>query len=212
MNRSTTTARMSLQDQLGPMRDQIGRSESVSLVSSNPIGSSLPDAHVHRAEDEPLVFPELMSVEEIVVPQDPVPAVKDAGLPAALKSNTEYWLHFESNIDDFATAKTLVDFLDAHPQMRFQVNGLYLKAQITIKRSQVVYAKERDAVQQVQVTASQAALLHEERQLAAARQSTPSFMLGRLVGTLGRSLVPNAPGLGVLLLVATGCIAKLWSN
>lgn len=62
----------------------------------------------------------------------------------------EVWEYFAENINDFATAKTIVDHFSDHPKLleskEVDLHGLYLRAKLTIKRQQIAYAQLQTAL------------------------------------------------------------------
>lgn len=148
--------RESLAAQLAPLRDQVPVDEGA--MSDAAMDSSV------------LPFPVLYTAEEIQPPDDILSTEEDSTVNCKLRSNTAHWVEFEKQVEsgDFATAKTVVDFLDQDAQLKAALCGLYVKACITIKREQIKYAQTQDAAEKAAETASadekaQAALVAAEQ-------------------------------------------------
>lgn len=62
----------------------------------------------------------------------------------------EVWEYFAENIDDFATAKTIVEHFAENPRLldsrEMDLHGLFVRAKLTIKRQQIAYAKAQAAI------------------------------------------------------------------
>ncbi len=62
----------------------------------------------------------------------------------------EVWEYFASNIDDFATAKTIVDHFGENPRLldnkELDLHGLFVRAKLTLKRQQISYAQAQEAM------------------------------------------------------------------
>lgn len=189
--------------------------ESIKGLVVSEVSSETPTSH-----DNVTPFPVLFSVEELEVPQD-MPTPASAKPSDTLKSNMDYWLEFEQKVNEFPVAKTLVDFLDQNPEMRIQLNGLYLQACITIKRDQVKFAQDRSAVEQSEKQAAEHAAksaadaLHEREQTyrdaelrleREALMSSPLYWLGRLVGSIKIWPKTNVPGFVSLAAIAALCL------
>ena len=62
----------------------------------------------------------------------------------------EVWEYFAENINDFATAKTIVDHFSDNPKLldskELDLHGLFLRAKLTLKRQQISYAQTQDAL------------------------------------------------------------------
>jgi hypothetical protein len=88
-----------------------------------------------------------------------IPAGQAADIEASGKSvaignsgeTVEVWEYFALNIDDFATAKTIVDHFDANPRMlesqENDFHGLYVRAKLTLKRQAIAYAQAQAAME-----------------------------------------------------------------
>lgn len=63
----------------------------------------------------------------------------------------EVWEYFAEHIDDFATAKTIVDHFVENPMMlddrERDLHGLFVRAKLTIKRQQIAYAQAQAAIE-----------------------------------------------------------------
>lgn len=187
--RSPSRHARSMADQLAAVRTQVEPQQS-------DLASTVQD-------DTLMLFPPLLSVDQIHVPDDaPVPA-KESSEQKALKSNTEYWLEFEEKIGEYPVAASLVDYMDQNPEMKRQFNGLYLKAQITIKAAQVAYAKEKSALEEREKQAT--ASTHVLSQQVPAAPSGFWFWLGRTAGAVRFSPEPNVPGLVIMIAMVAAC-------
>ena len=64
----------------------------------------------------------------------------------------EVWEYFAENINDFATAKTIVDHFAENPKLldsnELDLHGLFVRAKLTIKRQQIAYAKAQAALEE----------------------------------------------------------------
>lgn len=180
--------RKSLSEQLEPIKGL-----TVCEVSSDSAQTSV------------LPFPKLLPVEQIVVPEDDTPNQASSSKETlALKSNTDYWAEFESHINEFAVAKTVVDYLDKDPEMKIQLNGLYVKACITIKRDQIKYAQEQEAAEGAALARSAAMQQDLANAAAIARRRSPLHWIKSGIAAAWSSDA-NAPGViaaGLLLLCA----------
>lgn len=187
--RSTPRHARSMADQLAAVRTHVEPQQS-SLASQ-------------VQDDTVMLFPPLLAVDEIQVPDDAPAPAKESADQKALKSNTEYWLEFEEKIGDYPVAASLVDFMDQNPEMKRQFNGLYLKAQITIKAAQVQYAKEKSAQEDREKQANASA--HVPSQQAQANPGGIWFWLGRTAGAVRFSPEPNVPGLVIMIAMVAAC-------
>jgi hypothetical protein len=63
----------------------------------------------------------------------------------------EVWEYFAENIDDFATAKTIVDHFVENPKLldnkEMDLHGLFLRAKLTLKRRAIAYAEMQSALE-----------------------------------------------------------------
>lgn len=184
--------RKSLSEQLEPIKGL-----TVCEVSSDSAQTSV------------LPFPKLLPVEQIIVPEDDTPNQASSSKETlALKSNTDYWAEFESNINEFAVAKTVVDYLDKDPEMKIQLNGLYVKACITIKREQIKYAQEQEVVESTALAQSAAAQKDLANAAVIARQKSPFHWIKSGIAAAWASDA-NAPGMiaaGLALIFVLGKI------
>ena len=68
----------------------------------------------------------------------------------------EVWEYFAENIDDFATAKTIVDHFSDNPKLldnqELDMHGLFVRAKLTLKRQQIAYAQAQAAMQKARDT------------------------------------------------------------
>lgn len=198
----------SMAAQLAPLRDQL------------PAGDSAANDGVQDGSQLP--FPVLFTVEEIQPPADILLTEEESDAVQTLRSNTAHWVAFEQQIDqgDFATAKTVVDFLDQDAQLKAALCGLYVKACIAIKREQIKYAQQQDAVEKaaadVQAAAAveavakaQADLKREDADRKAAalrtqrqRERSVWYWLGRGFQAMRSSphlALPGLAGIGLVL-------------
>ena len=87
----------------------------------------------------------------------------------------DVWEYFAMNIDDFATAKTLVDYFAANPRHldngQVDTLGLYLRAGITLKRQQIAYAQAQATIEKARQTS---------RSILGVVRSTASFVRGAI--------------------------------
>lgn len=68
------------------------------------------------------------------------------GVMAAV-TEQDLWNDLLANINEFAVAKAIVDFLEvATPELQLQHTALFLRAKVTIKRNQIAYAEANKAV------------------------------------------------------------------
>lgn len=69
----------------------------------------------------------------------------------------DVWDYFVENIDEFAVAKSIVDYFDArpadlhNPRVDVDVFGLYIRAKVTLKRSAISYAETHQAIERAKV-------------------------------------------------------------
>lgn len=115
------------------------------------------------------------------------------------KSNPDYWLDFEANVNDFAVAKSLVDFLSENKELQSEHIGLYLQAQIVIKRAQIVYAKRKEAEER------EAAVMTVTRD----RSAQPGYAFGKVVGELIGSKLIRTLAYGCLFYCAVLLASQL---
>ena len=82
-------------------------------------------------------------------------SVPKAGLVTPAATEQDLWNEMVANIDDFAVAKSIVDFFDgASPDLQQQHTVLYLRAKVTIKRNQIAYAEANKAVENARKSSS----------------------------------------------------------
>jgi hypothetical protein len=115
----------------------------------------------------------------------------------SIKTNEEHWISFEEQIDDFAVAKSVVDFLDENPEEKIKRQGLYLKACITLKRGAIAYQEAKKATEdaQKQAEASERAL-----KLKKAQMQDPHYVIELAFKKLGSFLTkPEVLGVGLAL-------------
>jgi len=122
----------------------------------------------------------------------------------SIKTNDEHWISFEEQIEDFAVAKSVVDFLDENPEEKMKRQGLYLKACITLKRGAIAYQEAKKATEeaQKQAEASERALKLRKEQM-----QDPHFVIEQSFKKL-MSLVTKPEVLGVGLALALTWIIK----
>jgi hypothetical protein len=94
------------------------------------------------------------AIEGLIVNELPA-SVDDALRQVVADQDVEtqnVWSYLIDNIDEFAVAKSIVDHADAFPEVLAQKDvdyrGLYLRAQVTLKRRQVAYAEAQAAIRQ----------------------------------------------------------------
>jgi hypothetical protein len=69
----------------------------------------------------------------------------------------DMWEYFVDHVDEFAVAKTIVDYFDAAPadlhneKIGIDVFALYLRAKITLKRNAVAYAEGLEAIERAKL-------------------------------------------------------------
>ena len=100
-------------------------------------------------------------------------------LPATgLPSEEEHWTTLEAQIEEYAVANIIAEYLEANPEELKSRLSLYLKARITIKRGAVAFtqAKEATDVAQRQAEATEKAL-----KLKRERMRDPYFWLVSVV-------------------------------
>lgn len=63
----------------------------------------------------------------------------------------DVWAYLAANINEFAVAKSIVDHFEANPKDLHNVNvdtfGLFLRAKVTIKREQIIFAIEQRCIE-----------------------------------------------------------------
>lgn len=91
-----------------------------------------------------------------------IPAAQAAEIEATGQSvaigdqgeTVEVWEYFAGNIDDFATAKTIVDHFSENLRLldnqEVDLHGLFVRAKLTLKRQQIAYAQTQAAMAAVQ--------------------------------------------------------------
>lgn len=57
------------------------------------------------------------------------------------QSDLAHWRDLQTRIDDFTTARLIVDFLDQHPSLQAQHMGTYLRARESVQRYRIRCAK-----------------------------------------------------------------------
>lgn len=119
-------------------------------------------------------------------------------LPATdLPSQVDHWTTLEGQIEEYAVANTIVEYLEANPEELKSRLSLYLKARITIKRGAVAYtqAKEATELAQRQAEATEKALKQKRE-----RMRDPYFWLEASVKKMGTILSkPQVLGVGLAL-------------
>jgi len=88
-----------------------------------------------------------------VTPESRAADMDTSGQPAdtgAPGQTIEVWEYFAENIDEFATAKTIVDHFVENPGLldsrEVDLHGLFVRAKLTIKRQQIAYAQAQAAI------------------------------------------------------------------
>ncbi len=132
-----------------------------------------------------------------VMPAAQVAEMETAGSSVAFGdqgATVEVWEYFAENIDDFATAKTIVDHFVENPRLldsrEMDFHGLFVRAKLTIKRQQIAYAQ------------AQAAIAAAREQSRGVRGVLKSFMAftDALRAALARNPSPIVIGMGFGLL------------
>ena len=196
--RRSNHAEVSFADQLRSIKDVMDR-EGVS-------------ANDHSATE--LVFPPLLSADEIQVPgDDPSPVAEIT--PPQLRSNHAHWVEFEQLIErgEYAAAATVVEYLDSDASLKASLNGLYVKAQIVIKRGRLEYVQAQsqaakladdkshaDTQVATQLQADQRQ--QEVRQLEAARKRSIGYWLGRALASIKQHPGLAGPGFATIVMLA----------
>ncbi|CAD5366600.1 conserved hypothetical protein [Rubrivivax sp. A210] len=134
-----------------------------------------------------------------VIPAAQVAEMEATGQSVAIgdKGETvEVWEYFAENIDDFATAKTIVDHFAENPKLlhsdELDLHGLFVRAKLTIKRQHIAYARAQAAIDQAR---------EKSRGLRGVRKSFAAFVASV------RSAVASNPTPVVL---AVGLVASYW--
>lgn len=95
----------------------------------------------------------------------------------------EVWEYFAENINDFATAKTIVDHFCDNPKLldseEVDLHGLFLRAKLTLKRQQIAYAQAQAALHKARETSRTVASVARSftafvKSLSAAIQASPT--------------------------------------
>lgn len=112
---------------------------------------------------------------------------------AATVTEQDLWNELMSNINDFAVAKSIVDFLElASPDLQNQHTALFLRAKVTIKRNQIAYAEANKAVDNARKSSSPGLLANLDRALGVVRGADKRIT----------SMLLNPMPLGVVVAVA----------
>lgn len=132
-----------------------------------------------------------------VIPAAQVAVMEAAGSSVAIGDQgetVEVWEYFAENIDDFATAKTIVDHFVENPKLldsrEMDLHGLFVRAKLTIKRQQIAYA---------QAQATIAAAREQSRGVRGVLKSFKAFNAA-LRSSLATNPTPIVIGLGFGLL------------
>lgn len=122
----------------------------------------------------------------------------------SIKTNDEHWISFEEQIEEFAVAKSVIEFLDENPEEKMKRQGLYLKACITLKRGAIAFQEAKKATEeaQKQAEASERALKLRKEQM-----QDPHFVIEQAFKKLG-TLLSKPQVLGVSLALALIWIVK----
>ncbi|WP_152606674.1 hypothetical protein [Aquabacterium sp. NJ1] len=123
---------------------------------------------------------------------------------SAPRTTEEYWSLFESQIDDFAVAKTVVDFLEKSPEDLKLHQGLYLQACITLKRGAIAYNQAKEAAEQAKKTSE---ATDKALRLEMERMRDPYYKLEVTVKKVG-SYLAKPHVLGTCLALAIVWIIK----
>lgn len=128
------------------------------------------------------------------IPAAQVVEMESAGSSVALGDQgetVEVWEYFAENINDFATAKTIVDHFAENPRLlesaEYDHHGLFVRAKLTIKRQQIAYAQ------------AQAAITTARAQSRSVRGVVKSFVdfISALRSAIAENPTPVLIGLGV---------------
>jgi hypothetical protein len=119
-------------------------------------------------------------------------------LPATdLPDDADHWKSFSAQIEEYAVANTIAEYLDANPEELKLRQGLYLQARITIKRGAVAYAQAKEATELAQ---RQAEATEMAAKLKQERMRDPYFWLEAAVKRVGAILSkPQVLGVGLAL-------------
>lgn len=89
-----------------------------------------------------------------VIPAGQAADIEASGQSVAIGNSgetVEVWEYFALNIDDFATAKTIVDHFAENPKLldnkEMDLHGLFLRAKLTLKRRAIAYAEMQSALE-----------------------------------------------------------------
>ena len=80
-----------------------------------------------------------------------------AGVVQDDNGKIEVWEYLAERIDEFAVAKSIVDYFDARPadlhstKIDVDVFGLYMRAKVTLKRSAISYAETQQAIERAKL-------------------------------------------------------------
>ena len=128
-------------------------------------------------------------------PVDTQPSVESKA--TSVKTNEEHWVSFEEQIDDFAVAKSVVDFLDENPEEKMARQGLYLKACITLKRGAIAYQEAKKATEEAQ---KQAEASERALKLKQAQMQDPHYVIEQGFKKVWSLLIkPEVLGVGLAL-------------
>jgi hypothetical protein len=146
-----------------------------------------------------------------VIPAAQVAEMEAAGSSVAIGEQgetVEVWEYFAENINDFATAKTIVDHFVDNPRLldsrETDLHGLFVRAKLTIKRQQIAYAQAQAAIaeEQAAIEKARAAIATAREQSRGVRGVLKSFKAfnAGLRTSLAADATPIAIGMGFALL------------
>lgn len=69
-------------------------------------------------------------------------------------SEADLWIELQAQIDEFAVAKSICDFLETSPEDLKRHTALYVRAKVTLKRGQIAYAEAQRAVETARKSSS----------------------------------------------------------
>ena len=119
-------------------------------------------------------------------------------LPASeVLTQEDHWTTLTKQIDEYAVANTIAEFLEANPDELKLRQGLYLQARITIKRGAVAYTQAKEATELAQ---RQAEATEKALKLKKERLRDPHFWFDAALSQIGTTLSkPQVLGVGLAL-------------
>jgi len=130
----------------------------------------------------------------------------DTGIDPMLAEHQTSWEYLTDNINEFAVAKAIVDFLDANPKLLTDRNvpvdllGLQMLAKVSLKRAAVNFAKsEQEKAQQEAAAAEAAKAMAKAREQSRGITSWPRRFGAHVAATVGALRAnPNLMTIAVL--------------